>query len=144
MNSESGADSGLLRIMVLGTALACGAMAGSLQALRARAAGFYFEISWRTAVVFVIGTVLILWIWRIMLDESDSPRQRLARRVAKSFLFASAAAAFLYPLRFVPRSKLPDIAIGLSLAIFVLSIVGILVWKTRRFLEEDEREHEIK
>lgn len=130
--------------MILGTALACGAMGGSLEALRARPAGFYFQISWRTAVVFIIGTVLILWIWRIMLDETDSPRQRRARLLAKTFLFASAAAAFLYPLRFVPKSKLPDILIGLSLAIFVLSIVGVLVWKSRQFLEADEREHEIK
>ncbi|HEX4120485.1 MAG TPA: hypothetical protein VH619_07710 [Verrucomicrobiae bacterium] len=144
MNSESGADRGLLRVMILGTASACGAMAASLEALRARAAGFYFQITWRTGVAFVIGTALILWIWRIMLDESDTPRQRFARQLAKTFLFASAAAAFLYPLRFVPKSQMPDIAIGLGLAIFVLSIIGFLVWKTRRFLETDEQENETK
>ena len=142
MSVERGEDRGLLGIMILGTALACGALGASLEALRARTAGFYFKISWRTGLVFVCGTLLILWIWRIMLDETDSPRQRLSRRLAKAFLFAFAAGAFLYPLRFVPKSQLPDVAIGLTLAIFVLSIIGVVIWKTRRFLEQEEKENQ--
>jgi hypothetical protein len=128
--------------MVFGTALGCGAMAASLEALRAGSAGFYFALSWRTGIIFACGAALILWVWKIVLDESDTPRQRMARRVAKGLLFASAGAAFLYPLRFVPKSKLPEIAMGLGLAACALSIVGFLLIRARRFLEADERRNE--
>ncbi len=144
MNTESGGDRELLRVMILGTALGCGALAASLEALHASATGFYFTLSWRTGIIFVCCAALVLWVWKIVLDETDSPRQRLARRVVKALLLASAGAAFLYPLRFVPKSKLPEIAIGLGFATCALSIVGYLLLRARRFLEADERENEIK
>jgi hypothetical protein len=140
VNSESDWDRGLLRIMVFGTTLGCAAVAASLEALHAGTAGFYFVLSWRTGIVFVCAAALAFWGWKIMLDESDTPRQRLARRVAKGVLFASAAAAFLYPLRFVPKSKLPEIAIGLGMAVCALGIVGYLLLRARRFLESDDSE----
>jgi hypothetical protein len=144
VNPENGGDRELLRVMVLGTSLACGAMASSLEALHARAAGFYFILSWRTGVVFVCGAALVLWVWKVVLNETDTPRQRLARRVAKGLLILSAAAAFLYPLRFVPKSKMPEIANGLGMAACALSIVGYLLLRVRRFLEADERENQGK
>jgi hypothetical protein len=130
--------------MILGTALGCGAMAASLEALHARATGFYFTLSWRTGIIFVCGAAIVLWVWKIMLNEADTPRQRFARRMVKGLLLVSAGAAFLYPLRFVPKSKLPEIAIGLGLAACALSIVGYLLLRARRFLEADERENEVK
>ncbi len=130
--------------MVLGTALASGAMAASLEALHAGATGFYFTLSWRTGIVFVCGAALVLWVWKIVLNEADTPRHRFARRAVKGLLIVSAAAAFLYPLRFVPKSKLPEIAIGLGLAACALSIVGYLLLRARRFLEADERENEVR
>jgi len=128
--------------MILGTTLGCGAMAGSLEALHAGAAGFYFVFSWRTGIIFVCGAAIVLWVWKIVLNETDTPGQRFARRVVKGLLLLSAAAAFLYPLRFVPKAKLPEIAIGLGLAACALSIVGYLLLRARRFLEADERETE--
>jgi hypothetical protein len=144
VNPEDGGDRELLRVMVLGTSLASGAMASSLEALHAGPTGFYFTLSWRTGVVFVCGAALVLWVWKVVLNETDTPRQRLARRVAKGLLVLSAAAAFLYPLRFVPKSKLPEIAIGLGMAACALSIVGYLLLRVRRFLEADERENQGK
>jgi hypothetical protein len=130
--------------MILATALGCGAMAASLEALHAGATGFYFTLSWRTGLIFVCGAAIVLWVWKIVLNEADTPRHRLARRVVKGLLLVSAGAAFLYPLRFVPKSKLPEIAIGLGLAACALSIVGYLLLRTRRFLEADEQENESK
>jgi hypothetical protein len=140
VNSENGEDPGLLRIMVIGTTLGCAAMAASLEALHARTSGFYFVISWRTGGVFIGAAALALWGWKVMLDESNTPGKRWARRGAMTVLFASAVAAFLYPLRFVPKSKLPEIAIGLAMAVCALSIVGYLLLRARRFLESDEAE----
>jgi hypothetical protein len=139
VNSDGDGERGLLRIMVIGTTLGCGALAASLEALHAGEAGFYFTFSWRTLLIFICGAGLVLWMWRIMLNEVDTPRHRLARRGAKGLLLASAAAAFLYPLRFVPKSKLPEIAIGLGWAACALSIVGYLLLRARRFLEADEQ-----
>jgi hypothetical protein len=128
--------------MVLGTTVGCGGMAASLEALRARASGFYFVLSWRTGVIFVCSAALVLWVWKIVLNEADTPRQRLARRAVKGLLLVSSAAAFLYPLRFVPKSKLPEIGIGLGFAVCALSIIGYLLLRARRFLEADEQETE--
>ena len=116
VNSDSAGDKVLLRVMVFGTTMACAVMAACLEALRARDTGFYFAPSWRTGLVLVCSGALILWGWRIVLDETDTPRHRLARRTVKGLLLAGAAASFLYPLRFVPKSKLPEIAIGLGMA----------------------------
>ena len=142
MSLENSNDRGLLRVMILGTALACGAMAASLQALQAGPGGFYFRVSWVSGVVFACGTAAVLWIWKIMLKDAGTPRQRFLRGGAKWVLLLSAVAAFLYPLRFVPKAKLPEIGIGLGMAAFALSIVGSILWTIRRFLEREEKEGE--
>lgn len=144
MNGEKGNDSALLRVMILGTSLACGAMAAALQSLRSGPGGFYFQISWVSGIGFVCGTVAVLWIWRVMLNGIATPRQRVLRAGAKWILFLAAAVAFFYPLRFVPRAKLPEIAIGLGLAVLVLSLVGAILWRIRRFLEREEQESQTK
>jgi hypothetical protein len=138
MSVEKGSESGLVRVMILGTALACGAMVASLQALRAGPGGFYFRVSWVSGVGFVCGTLAVLGLWKVMLGGVASPRQRLLRMAAKWVLLLSAVVAFLYPLRFVPKEKLPEVGMGLGLAVFVLSIVGWILWRIRRFLEEEE------
>jgi hypothetical protein len=140
VNSDTSGDHVLLRVMVLGTTMGCAAMAACLEALRARETGFYFAPSWRTGLVFACSGALVLWAWRIVLDETDTPRHRVARRAVKGLLLAGAAASFLYPLRFVPKSKLPEIAIGLGMATCALSIVGYLLLRARRFLEADEED----
>jgi hypothetical protein len=50
--------------------------------------------------------------------------------------------AFLYPLRFVPRDKWPEIRIGLITAVCALSGVACLLWGVKRFVDADERENE--
>jgi hypothetical protein len=142
VNLDTAGERALLRVMILGTTLGCAAMAASLEALHAAASGFYFVLSWRTPLIFICVAALTLWVWKIVLNEDDTPRQRLLRRIVKGLLLASAGAAFLYPLRFVPKSKLPEIAIGLGLAACALSIVGFLLLRARKFLEADERETE--
>ena len=142
MNLDTPGERVLLRVMIFGTTLGCAGMAASLEALHAGATGFYFVLSWRTGAILICAGALTLWVWKIVLNEDDTPRQRFARRVVKGLLLASAGAAFLYPLRFVPKSKLPEIAIGLGFAACALSIVAYLLLRARKFLESDERETE--
>jgi hypothetical protein len=144
MSLEKSNDHGLLRVMILGTALACGAMVASLQALQAGPGGFFFQFSWGSGVGFVCGTAAVLWMWRIMLNGMATPRQRFLRAAVKWVLCLSAVAAFLYPLRFVPKAKLPEIGAGLGLAVFALSIVGWILCTIRRFLEREEKEDQAK
>jgi hypothetical protein len=140
MNVDKGSESALVRVMMLGTALACGAMVASLLALQAGPDGFYFRVSSVSGAGFLAGALAVLWLWKVLLSRAASPRQRLARRAAKGVLLLSAVAAFLYPLRFVPKEKLPEIGAGLGLAVIVLSIVGSVLWRIRRFLEREEPE----
>lgn len=48
--------------------------------------------------------------------------------------------AFLYPLRFVPKERLPDIRTGLITAFFALSGVVGLLWGVKRFMDSDEKQ----
>jgi hypothetical protein len=138
MKMEKGSESGLTRVVILGTALGCGGMVASLQALQAGPEGFYFRASWGSGVGFACGTLAVLWLWKVTLGSAASPRQRLLRAAAKWVLLLSAFAAFLYPLRFVPKDKLPEVGMGLGLAACVVAIGGSILWRIRRFLEEEE------
>jgi hypothetical protein len=142
VKSQQADDPVLLRVLVLATTAACAVLAGAWEALRTSANSFYFVMSWRTIVVFVCSAALVVWAWRIVLDETETPRHRLTRRVMTGLLLAIAGAAFLSPLRFVPKSKLPEIAIGLGIATCASSIIGFLLFRARRFPKEDGKEAE--
>ena len=142
MNVEKGNERGLVRVMILGMALACGALVASLQALRASPDGFYLRFSWVSGLGFVCGALPVLWLWKLVLSDAASPRQRHLRRAAKWVLLLSAVVAFLYPLRFVPREKLSEGGVGLGLAVCVLALGGTILWRISRFLEEEETEEQ--
>ena len=114
MNVEKGSERGLVRVMILGMALACGALVASLQALRAGPDGFYLRFSWVSGLRFVCGALPVLWLWKLVLSEAASPRRCHLRRAAKWVLLLSAVVAFLYPLRFVPRKNCPRSAWALG------------------------------
>src|ERR1700733_13166834 len=101
----------ILRIITFGSALTWGGIMASLQALTPAPAGFSFHVSWLTVAAFIGGTAAVYFFWRL---------------IAEALLILSGVAAFLYPLRFVPKSKLPEISIGLAFAVAALSIVAAL------------------
>ena len=132
----------LIRVITFGSALTWGGIMASLQALTHEGAGFSFHPSWLTFAAFIAGTAAVYVFWQIMLHKTANAHQKLWRLIAELLLILSGVAAFLYPLRFVPKAKLPDISIGLAFAVVAISIVSLLLLGIRRFLNADAREND--
>ena len=129
--------------MAFSTALAFGAALASLESLRRDAGGFSFQVSLRTLLAFLVGGGIALAYWLVVL-KSRAASQRSGLVVSTVVLLLLGVGAFLYPLRFVSRDKLPDILIGLGLAACALSIVGGLLWLAHRFLSRDSSNQDEK
>jgi len=133
----------VLRIMIWGSAVAFGFLAAALQALRPRPAGFTFNISALTWLAFILGTGVGVIFWKIVLSRAGGAREKRVRFVIELVLLLLGAAAFLYPLRFVPSEKLPELLIGLVTAAVALSIVAGLLIMMGRFLGSDEKKNRL-
>jgi len=138
----SQADGSLSRtffnIVVGSTALGLGFMAAAIEALRRDVGGFTFHASAGTFVAFVIGLIAGLYYWKVAF------RSLLAARAGTALLVLAGLGGFLYPLRFVPSDKMAEIGIGLGFAVCALSIGAFLLWRMKRFFEEDEAAVESK
>lgn len=143
MQTETKNERDVLRIIIWGTAVAFGFLAASLQALRSNPAGFTFQVSVLTFFAFAVGVGIVLGFWKIILNRSGGARQKSRRFWAELLLLLFGMAAFLYPLRFVPADKLPEMITGLIIAVFALSLVGCLLVMVGRFLESDDRENQL-
>ena len=122
----------LLRIATVSTSIAFAFMAASVEALRNGDSGFFFHVSSRTIIAFMIGALIPLLVcWALVAKTAAAVRRR-------SFLWVLAgAAAFFYPLRFLPGEKLPEIAQGLFLAACAISFGVYLLWRLNRFFDRD-------
>ncbi len=118
-------------IVSCATALGLGVMLASLQALYKDGSGFAFRISAGTIAAFAIGAAAGLVYWRAAL------RSCFLRRISSLILFAVGAGAFLYPLRFLPGEKLPEVFQGIGAAAVALSILGFMLWRLMRFFDQD-------
>jgi hypothetical protein len=127
----------LWRVASICAAAALGGAGASVESLRSTASGLSFQVSLGTVVGFIIGTAIGLLYWHIAANSA------VAARRGSWVLAIAGVGLFLYPLRFVPAEKLPEIAIGLSTAAVALSIAGILISRVGRFLDGDERETEL-
>ncbi len=121
----------VLRIATVSTALAFGALAASTEALRSNAAGFCFQASFRTAVAAVIGGAGAVLYWKL------AGRGLADARKGAWLLVLAGLGFFLYPLRFVSPEKLAETLQGLAFAVVALSTVGFMLWRVKRFLDED-------
>jgi hypothetical protein len=125
-------QSALRRIVVVGTSLAAGGMAASLEALRP---DFSFHLSLQTAAVFALAALALRVYWWIIFHPLKTSRQNFLRMTATGLLAAAGVAAFLYPARFVASSRYPDLAVGLLAAVCALSGVAALLFACKRFFE---------
>ncbi len=143
MQSETKNERDVMRIMIWGTAIAFGFLAAVLQALRPNPAGFTFQVSALTFLAFAVGVGIVFGFWKIILNRSGGPRQKSLRFWAEALMLCFGMGAFLYPLRFVPSEKLPEMLTGLVIAIFALSLVGCLLVMMGKFLEADDRANQL-
>lgn len=127
--------------MVWGSALAFGFLAAVLQALRPRPAGIGLQFSALTIVAFVLGMAIGVVFWKIILNRTGGARQRSVRFLVEILLFLLGTAAFLYPLRFVPADKLPEMFTGLITAACALGLLAGLLILVGRYLESDDRKN---
>jgi len=137
-------DSVFRRIVVVSTGLALSGMLGSLASIEiSRNAGLRFQ--WHWTVALWIGAAL-LWNWRfwhlIWKAQGDSS-PALRRKIIVSCLLLAGLGigAFLYPIRFLADSYLPEIGRGLVTAALFLGTLGWFVLKFGQgFLEQDKIE----
>jgi hypothetical protein len=137
-DDKSAESTAFFRIASVSTALALGCAAVVLQAMGQGTGGFSFRFSYGSVAAFAIGAAGGLFYWKVAVEK-------LRAKFRKSFFVGTAVAGlamFLYPLRFVPREKLPDIAIGLTVAICVVSSGGIILWQIGKALRAEEKSTE--
>lgn len=138
----------LFRIVGLSTAVAFGAMVGSLFAVKNTPSGLAMELTVGAVVAFVAAGAVAWLYWRMVARLTTSVTPGAKPKFPPRFAAFSAAliligfGAFLYPLRFVPDEKRTDVFVGLALAIAVLAGVGFVMWKVRNFLEADAKRSE--
>ena len=131
--------SGLFATIVRGsTALGLGCMAAAVESLRSNATGFAFQFSMGTIAAFALGAAAGLVFWKL---AAGSP---LAARAGAALLLMAGLGGFLYPLRFVPSEHMADIAVGLTVATCAVSIGGVLLWRMKRYFDEDDAAQESK
>jgi hypothetical protein len=134
--SESRNERELFKIASLSLAIGFGCGVGSLQSLHWGPSGLFFKVSFGTFVAFAIGAAVGMLYWRSATSSVASARK------SSLWLLLGGVCLFFYPLRFVPADKLPDILIGLSLAVAALSTVAFMLWQVKRFLDSDTRDFE--
>ena len=133
-----------IRIARFGSGVALGFIVASLYSLQAAEGGLSFEFSIGVLPAFLAGMAAAWVYWslasRLILPADGRADPASARRKFIGFGLVMAVgtlAAFLYPLRFVPREKLPDILQGLVMAALVLGGIGWVILRIKRFFDAD-------
>ncbi len=125
-----------LRIASISTALAFGTVLGSMASLHKDAAAFSFQFSGKTLVGFGIGAVIGFLYWKLI-SVSATLKTSLLLRVATLLLLLGSVGVFLYPLKFLSSEKLAEVRQGLGADAIVLSLLAIILWRIKRFLDRD-------
>lgn len=128
-------DRPVFRIIIYCLSLAFSVLIASLETVRSARDGFAFEVSWRTAVAFLLGAALTVPCFRTIFLSPNKAR----RNAALTVVVVIGVASFLYPLRFVPSEKFGAIFTGLTIAACTLSVIGVILLTINRFLNADQR-----
>lgn len=144
-NENSTSASTLFRIAGAGASLAFGAMVASLFALKSAPVGLTFELNAGSVIAFPIAATLAWFYWRMVVRMAVDKAPQQGKK--KFFAFSASLLlvgliSFLYPLKFIANEKRRDVFIGLGLAATVLTGVGAVMWKVKRFLDADLKQSE--
>lgn len=138
---EAAADPLFRRVVSAVSSLAIGAMLASVGAVTRGTFGkLEFHWSWAIPPLLIAGLVLghMFWrlLWRAQREGSAASSNRLRRFTI--LLGIVAVGSFAYPIRYVQGNRLQEVLIGLGLAIVVLTGIGLVIYKTIRWLNEGE------
>ena len=106
-----------------------------------------FLLTWKTWAAFGGMAWLTFLGCRALLFSSVSSVRRRTSRERNWFLILGVVGlggtfvAMAYSLKGVSHEKLLDVGFGVLLAVFFLSILGVLLFQTIRFLKADEEEN---
>ncbi len=132
------------------SALSLGTLAGLLYSVKTVIPSIQFEVTWLSAVAFLCAAAASVAIWHLVFQISAADgdetslgqagtrsRKRMYNALA-TLLGLALVVAFIVPLRGFSRDKLSEIGYGAVIAVFFLTILGVIFWKVVRFLERDE------
>ncbi len=139
--TEAAADPLFRRLVSVATSLAIGGMLASVGAVELGAHGkLDFHWSWAVPPLLVVGLVLgnVFWrlLWRAQSENTPASHRNLRRFAILLALIA--VGSFAYPIRFIQAERRREVFIGLGLAITVLSGFGVVIYKTIRWMNENE------
>ena len=121
------------RLMQLAVSVSLGFMAAFLWSLKQINPQVRFEVSFDTFAAFLVAGGVSWFIW----PTAARARRRFLTFAAAVLLLT--AGAFAYGVKDVSGAKLRDVAIGATLAVVALSVLGFALWLVSRFLEQDAR-----
>ena len=81
-----------------------------------------------------MGAVLGFACWKL------ADKGRTGAAIAFSLLAIAGLGAFFYPLRFIPRDRLAEIAAGLAVAACTVSAGGLAIWRIARYFDRESAE----
>lgn len=134
-----------IRVVKLSTAFSLGCMAAFLHSVREVNPKLRFEVSWLTGIWFLAGAGFSRLLWKLLPLETarrDAPasvtKGKMLRAVLLSLVMTvGLVAAFAYGLKDVAREKLPEIAVGTTLALAFLTTAGGMLFAVGRYFERD-------
>ena len=134
-----------VRVVQFGTALGLGLMVGFLYSIKRINPDLQLEFGFGVVAAFLI-TAVFAWIFCGVLFKGEFSKEtqpgRRVRRWLILFLTISGlatAGAFLYSLKGISSDSRRDVIEGTAIALCVLVIGGVLIHKSVRFFEEQDR-----
>ena len=123
-------------------------MLAAVASLEKTSAGLTFAFTAATVVFFIIGAGLGWGFWRAAIGWINSQAETVAanssaRKSRRQFavwtalILLAGLVCFLFPLKFVLEGKRREVFEGFSMAVAVLSFVGVLIWRVIRAFERD-------
>ena len=138
-------DRDLTRVIKFSSAFGLGLMAAFLYSIKQVTPEFQYKISVGTGVSFAAAAALSWAFWRLVFGKPDASEKGLSKPrkrwliILSVFLTVATLAPLVYTLKGVGNEKMVEIAEGTALALLALGVVGFLLWKTARFLENDSK-----
>lgn len=151
MHKPTKDEQDFVRVVKLGTALGMSVLTGFLYSLKQVHPSLTFEFGFGTVLSSLVAAAFS-WLFcgvlfRTEFDEGDTAQTAVIknRRMTRWVIFflvisaVSGAGVFLYSLKDVSSESRREVIQGTGIALVVLTIGGVLIHKTVRFFEEQDR-----